>query len=74
MPDFIYNDQGVCVARIINGDVFTEAKNPRRIATIREGNLFSLNGERIGHLQGAGLVRKEGDFTPEAFTNLFNEE
>jgi hypothetical protein len=74
MADFIYNDQGVCVARIINGDVFTEEKNPRRIATIRQGNIFALNGELIGHLQGAGLVRKDGDVTPEAFTKLLSGE
>ena len=74
MTDFIYNDQGVCVARIINGDVFTEARNPRRIAKIRDRNIFALSGELIGHLQGAGLVRKEGDFTPEAFTRLLSEE
>ena len=72
MADFIYDDQGVCVARIINGDVFSEASN-RRIATVREGNIFALSGELIGHLQGAGLVRKEGDFTPEAFTKLLSE-
>jgi hypothetical protein len=72
MADFIYDDQGVCVARIINGDVFSEASN-RRIATFREGNIFALSGELIGHLQSAGLVRKTGDFTPDAFTRLLSE-
>jgi hypothetical protein len=73
MADFIYDDQGACVARIITGEVFSEATK-QRIATVREGNIYNLNGELVGHLQGAGVVRKDGDFTPEAFTKLLSEE
>lgn len=73
MADFIYDDQGACIARIINGEVFSEATN-RRVATVRERNIFNLNGELVGHLQNAGLVRKEGDFTPDALSKLLNEE
>ena len=42
MADFIYDDQGVCVARIINGEIFSELTK-RRIATAREGNIYADN-------------------------------
>lgn len=71
MVDFIYDDQGTCVARIVNGGVFSEGRN-QRIATIRDGNICALSGELVGHLQGAGLVRKEGDSTPDEFTRLLS--
>ena len=73
MSDFIYDDQGKCVAWILKGEVFTgDEGNKRKIATVdREGNICSLQGELVGHLQDTGLVRKEGgDATPEAFTKL----
>jgi hypothetical protein len=73
MADFIYDDQGACVARIINGDVFSEATN-RLIATTREGNIYALSGELIGHLQRAGVLRKEGDLAPAAFAKLLREK
>jgi hypothetical protein len=73
MADFIYDDQGACVARIINDEAFSEATK-RRIAIVREGNIYNPNGDLVGHLQGAGVVRKDGNFTPEAFTKLLNEE
>ncbi len=72
MADFIYDDQGACIARIVNGEVLSETDR-RRIATIREGKIYALSGEYVGHLQDAGLVRKEGDFTPEAFMKLLSE-
>jgi hypothetical protein len=70
--DFIYDDQGACVARIVDGEVFSETSK-QRIATIRDGNIYALGGELVGHLQGAGFVRKEGDSTPEAFTRLLGK-
>ena len=74
MADFIYDDQGVCVARIINGEIFSELTK-RRIATAREGNIYAISGELIGHLQNAGfIVRKEGDSTPDAFMKLLSEQ
>lgn len=71
MSDFIYDDKGKCVAWIVGGEVFSEASK-QKIATIREGNVYGLGGELIGHLEGAGLVRGEGNFTAEAFTKLLN--
>lgn len=73
MSDFIYDDQGACVARIINGEVFSEATK-RRVATVRDGNIYSLNGKLLGHLQDAGVVRKDGNSTSEAFTTLLSQE
>ena len=72
MVDFIYNDQGACVARIVDGEVFSDADN-RLIATSREGKIYALSGELVGHLQVAGLVPKDGDGTPDAFTRLLRE-
>jgi hypothetical protein len=69
MTDFIYDDQGKCVAWIVNGDVFSEATG-QKIATIREGNIFDFGGTLVGHLQDAGLVRKDGNSTPPEFTRL----
>jgi hypothetical protein len=71
MSDFIYDDQGKCIAWIVKGEVFTGA-DKRKIATVdRTGNIYSLQGEHVGHLQDAGVVRKDKeDKTPEAFTKL----
>jgi hypothetical protein len=77
MSDFIYDDQGKCIAWIISDDVFTgDNENRRKIATIDpRGNIFSLQGELVGRLQGAGLVRDQGgNTTPEAFTKLIGEK
>jgi hypothetical protein len=71
MSDFIYDDQGKCVAWIVHGDVFSEATG-QKIATMRDGNIFDFNGSLVGHLQEAGLVRKEGDSTPPEFTRLLS--
>jgi len=43
MADFIY-DKGACVARIVNGEVFSETTK-RLVAAIREGKVYALNGE-----------------------------
>jgi hypothetical protein len=71
MNDFIYDDQGKCVAWIVKGEVFTSA-DKRKIATIdHNGNIHSLQGEFVGRLQDAGVVREnKGDKIPEAFTKL----
>jgi hypothetical protein len=71
MSDFIYDDQGKCVAWIVGDEVFSEATG-QKIATIRDGNIFDVNGRLVGHLQDAGLVRKGGDSTPPEFTKLLS--
>jgi hypothetical protein len=68
MSDFIYDDQGKCVAWIIDGQIFT-GEDKRKIATVdHDGNIYSLQGELVGHLEATGVVRK--DKVPEAFTKL----
>jgi hypothetical protein len=69
MADFIYDDRGTCVARIIEDEVFAE-KGGNRIATIRNGNIYAMDGDLIGHLQSGGMVRGDGDAMPEAFSKL----
>jgi hypothetical protein len=70
MSDFIYDDQGKCIAWIIDGEVFT-GEDKRKIATVdQRGSIYSLSGELVGHLQPAGVVRMDGNKTPEAFAKL----
>lgn len=69
MSDFIYNDLGICVARVVNGKVFSEASN-QGIATVSQGSVYGLDGTLIGSLWDAGLVRGKGDFTPDIFLKL----
>jgi hypothetical protein len=71
MSDFIYDDQGKCVAWIVQGDVFSETTR-QKIATIRDGNIFDFSGNLVGHLQDVGFVRKGGDSTPPEFTRLLS--
>jgi hypothetical protein len=71
MSDFIYDDQGKCVAWIVHNEVFSEA-NGRKIAAVRDGKIFDFDGNLVGHLQNDGLVRKEGDSTPPEFTRLLS--
>lgn len=69
MPDFIYDDNGDCVARIVNDEVLAEIGG-NRIATMRDGNIYAMDGNLIGHLQPGGMVRGDGGATPEAFSKL----
>ena len=71
MSDFIYDDQGKCVAWIVQGDVFSETTR-QKIATIRDGSIFDFSGNLVGHLQDVGFVRKGGDSTPPEFTRLLS--
>jgi hypothetical protein len=72
MTNLIYNDQGSCIARVVNGEIFSEAAN-RKIGTTREGNFYGLTGELIGHFASADLVLTARDSTPDALTKLLNE-
>jgi hypothetical protein len=62
----VYDDQGRCIARLVNGEVFSEA-NQRKFATVREGHMYGLDGKLIGHLQDAdlGLPSNAGSCEPE---------
>jgi hypothetical protein len=72
--DFLYDpNKGTCVAWILDGDVFAESD--RKIATTdREGNIYTLDGELIGHLEAAGVVPKEGASMPDAFAKILKSE
>jgi len=71
MSDTIWDNDGRQLAWIANeGGVFSVATK-QKVATVRGWELFSLQGEPLNlRLQGAGLVRGEGDSTPAAFMKL----
>jgi len=73
MIDFLYDPiNGNCVAWILDGDVF--ADSDRKIATTdREGNIYTLDGELIGHLEAAGVVPKDGAGMPDTFAELLQD-
>jgi hypothetical protein len=73
MDDFIYDQEtGRCVARIAeNGDVFGGDRDGVKIATVRAGNIFDLEGKLVGHLQGDYVGG--GLKMPAAFKNLLNK-
>ena len=53
VSDFIWDDKGLLVARIRDGNVFREADR-RQIGTVRHGNLYDLSGILLGHLEIPG--------------------
>jgi hypothetical protein len=71
--DFLYDPiKGNCVAWTLDGDVFAESD--RKIATTdREGNIYTLDGELIGHLEAAGVVPKEGVGMSDALAKLLRK-
>jgi hypothetical protein len=57
MSDYIYDENGKQLAWIENGDIFVAAEGKRKIATVRNGQLYSLRGEPLDlFLVGAGVV------------------
>ena len=55
MTDFIYDDQtGACLARIVNGKVFSENPGKPQIGVVRDGGIYGLDGEFVGHLARDG--------------------
>jgi hypothetical protein len=68
MSDFIHD--GVTGRQLawIHDDELLSAETGQKCATVRDGELYSLDGERLGlHLQSLGAV---GEETPEAFLRL----
>ena len=70
MLSYIY-DQGACVARSLTDGYY--AIYGKEIGTVRNGSIYGLNGEFVGHLQVGGMVRSEGDLTPDRFRRLLNK-
>jgi hypothetical protein len=69
MPDFMYDERGICVAHIIEHEFFAEMGG-NRIATIRNGDIYALDGKLIGHVQSGRMVRGDGYAMPEALSKL----
>jgi hypothetical protein len=68
MSDFIHD--GITGRQLawIDKDVLYSVETGEKCATVRDGELYSLNGERTGlYLQSLGAVGKE---TPPAFLRL----
>jgi hypothetical protein len=71
MPrDNIWNvTDGRQLAWIKDGKVF-DAATEKKVGTMCDGNLYSLDGKFVGHLERAWQVRKSENETPDAFLNL----
>ena len=71
MPrDSIWNEaDGRQLAWIENGKVFNVATE-RQVGTMCDGNLYSLDGKFVDHLEHAWQVHKSESDTPDAFLNL----
>ena len=71
MPrDNIWNEtDGRQLAWIEDGKVFDVATD-KQVCTMRDGNLYSLDGKFVGHLEHAWQVHKSESKTPDAFLNL----
>ena len=72
MSDYLYDENGKQLAWIENGDIFTAAPEKRKIATVSNGQLYSLCGEPLGlFLVGTGVVGLDGNSeTPVEFKKL----
>ncbi len=55
------------LAWVENGKVF-EVNSEKQVATLRDGDLYSLAGELVGHVENAFQVHTSG--TPDAFLKL----
>ena len=70
MSDYLYDDDGKQLAWIANEQVYSAETN-RRVATLRDWQLYSLKGEPLKlYVSEGGHVRGEGYLTPAAFRQL----
>ncbi len=58
---------GQQIAWVSDGKVFDVATQ-KQVGTMRHGNLYSLDGELVGHVEDASLVHKGGK--SDAFMKL----
>jgi hypothetical protein len=71
---YIYDDDEVKVAyAATNGDVYA-ISNFRKMANLRDGNLYTLDGQLLGYLTPVGAVRGVDGDTPDAFMRLVKME
>jgi hypothetical protein len=69
----IYDENGTNVAYINNGVVYV-ASDGRRVASIRDGNLYTQDGQLLGYRPPAGAVRGVGGTAPDGFMRLVKRE
>jgi hypothetical protein len=71
MKDFIVDQEtGANIAFIVDGEIFQEIRYYPKIATIRDGTVYDLEGNLVGHLKNGhvtGLITAE---MPVSFRNL----
>jgi len=72
MSDYIYDETGKQLAWIENGDIFIAEGGKRKIATVRDGELYSLQGKPLDlFLRGTGVIGLDGNAeTPVEFRKL----
>ena len=63
-------DTGKIVAVIRHGEVFSNDKEEARIAIVLNANLYDLNGNLVGRLDGQNVIDVRTWSMPIAFTNL----
>jgi hypothetical protein len=56
------------LAYIKRGEVFNA--EDKKIATVRDGRLYSLQGEPLGYLQHLDVINRDGNATLSAFRKL----
>ncbi len=72
MAGSIYDEQGICVARIIDGTVRSEISQ-RTIRTERDQAIFSLGGNLLGYLEIACSATARSNAQAAEFFRLASE-
>jgi hypothetical protein len=67
-------DTGKIVAVIRHGEVFRDGKGGAKIATVVNANLYDLNGNLVGRLDGPHAIDVRMWSMPIALRNLLEEE
>ena len=70
MIDFIYDPEGHNIGWMQNGQVFSNAD--QMIGTVRDGQLYTLDGERTGLFFGEGGFRTTAE-TQAKLKKLFED-
>jgi hypothetical protein len=76
VSDYICDENGKQLAWIENGDIFAASEGKRKIATVHDGQLYSLKGDPLDlFLVGTGVVGLDGNSsTPAEFRKLCGTE
>jgi hypothetical protein len=69
--DFIYDQEtGKCIASIEDGVVYRDDAEGEKIATVRAGNVYDLQGELVGYLEGDHVTGFRAPSMPTSFKKL----